>query len=342
MPFTEFYCRAGGNNLNVGTVDGTTEPSTSPLVTFTGGDSASNAASYTAPVGADLSQVQIGRWLSLYQDGDTVPVSGRFVVAPITNVDTNTRVITLNTSYRSTLGSVIGSGTGNRSARIGGAWAGPGGATGFPFGFVGTFGFDQTKGIACVNLKNDQTYTITANMNTNNSGPMVFQGYSSTPGDGGMATIDGGTTGSSFILLSITAAGVYLVDLIFQNNGNSGSSELVSLSSATYPIMCVRCVFRNSRGHGVYASSPAVFQSCTAYNCNQSNSSTRGGFYGASYVKYRHCVSFNSTGSNTNGFLHDSYYCYFDDCLSFGNGNHGFNVSSSYGAYINGCVSTGN
>jgi hypothetical protein len=78
MPFTEFCCRASGSNMNAGSLDGgSTVAGTAAAVTYTGGDWTSGTDIYIAPVGADMTEAVVGRFASLYHDGDTSPTTNQ-------------------------------------------------------------------------------------------------------------------------------------------------------------------------------------------------------------------------------------------------------------------------
>ena len=210
MAFVEFCCRSGGNNLNAGTVDGSSaEPSVTPLATYTGGDWNSATFVYTAPVGADMTAAVVGRYASLYTDGDTQPTSSGFMVGRITSVNAAARTITFQLSFINHYGTGQATSTGNKTMRIGGAWSGPSGSLAFPFSFMiaGNL-MDAANNRPRVNFKNDQQYNITSPglSVTSPAGPTRWQGYSSTYGDGGRVVFDGGTTGASYVLLNLSNA----------------------------------------------------------------------------------------------------------------------------------------
>src|SRR5262249_49902200 len=133
--------------------------------------------------------------------------------------------ITLSTTAKA--GTAPTSSATGRTIVVGGAWLGPNGATGFPFNFVTNALVDGSGNFPCVNLKNNATYNITAQISHTNAGPIMFCGSSSTVRDGGKATIDGGTSGASYNLLAPSSAATNCTyqDLILQNNGASGTAS---------------------------------------------------------------------------------------------------------------------
>lgn len=314
MAFLEFCCRAGGNNLNAGTLNGgSTEPAVTAAVTYTGGDwNGSNI--YTAPVGADLTEAVAGRYVALCPDGATVPAVNAFSIHRILSVNAGTRQITVRatTSYvgSASWGTVQGSSTGNKTLRIGGAWLGPNGANSFPLNAALAWQFlNDYNGYVRVNLKNDQTYTVSVALN---GSAWNVSGYGSTFGDHQRATIDGGTSGASYTLFSTNFGdGATLVsDLIFQNNGATGSANGVSIGNANYYGLGANLVVKGMRGYGLVGAS--THHECEAYN----NGAGGGGGISSGFAI--NCIAHNNTGP---GFGSNSY---FINCIADSNTSHGF------------------
>jgi len=336
VAFTEFCCRSGGSNLNAGSVDGgSTEPSVSPLVTYTGGDWNATTDIYTAPIGADMTDAQVGRFASLYVDGDTAPTTNRYLVARITAVNDGTRQITLSTTARALLGTEVTTGTGNRSMRIGGAWQGHNGANQFPFNFVSAALTDATINRPRVNYKNDATFAITAAMSHAVAGPIHWQGYATTYGDGGIAITDGGTTGASYVLFTLgNVAANHFVDLEWRNNGDSGSATgVVGGTTNSVSTEWKRCVFHSFRGTGldVTGARDCVVRECELHACNQSNTAAKPALQAAlSGHKIIRCMIHDNTGSNTQGARSGGGM--WDGCIFSRNGSHGlvFTTNSTH------------
>lgn len=168
------------------------------------------------------------------------------------------------------------------------------------------------------------TSNITAAVSHSLAGPTVFQGYTATPGDGGKWTIDGGTTGVSYVLISLAAGSnnCILEDLVFQNNGASGSAD--GLSIASNRSILRRCVVNGVRGNGFNAAgSSQTLIECEAYGCNQSNTATLAGFLlGTGGVVALRCNAHDNTGSNTNGF--NVQVGQLVNCIADSNGKYGF------------------
>lgn len=322
MAFNEFCSRSGGSNLNAGTLDGgSTEVGTTAAAEYTAGDWDSGTDIYTAPVGADMTEAVTGRWASLFHDGDTAPTTNQYLVARIANVNAGTRQITLSSTAREQLGTEVATGTGNRTLRIGGAWAHPSGTTGFPLSFVDSQSMTNAAGnLARLNVKNDAEISISAAI-TNANNYLEIAGYSSSYGDGGRAIINGGTSGTSYVLLTLSGLAHCIHDLEFKNNGATGSAFGVSLSGTGG--MAVRCVFHGMRGNGVTGVS---FIECEFYDNGLANLSTAAGAtIGGQAIR---CISHSNTSSNVSGFI-SSGSTRFVDCIAYGNGSHGFRLNAA-------------
>jgi hypothetical protein len=324
MIFTEFCCRNGGNNLNAGSVDGgSTEPATTPLVTYTGGDWNPTTDVYTAPAGADMTQAVVGRFASVYHDGDANPTNNQYLVGRISVVDAPNRNITVHATARSLMGTEVAAGTGTRSMRIGGAWKGPNGAFQFPFNVINGTALTNVAGNTLrVNLKNDASFVISAAISHQVAGPTFFQGYTTTYGDLGKAIIDGGTTGASYILFSASGNGAdrtTILDIIFQNNGATGTAAGATFGD--FRVTAMRCVVRFVRGTGFENSSHLV--ECETYGCNQNGGAAAGGISLVAAGMAQRCISHHNTGVNGNGFYMQGSGALLLDCISANNGGNG-------------------
>jgi hypothetical protein len=293
MAFTEFCCRSGGSNLNAGTRTGnSTEPGTSASFTYASGSWVSSTGVFTAASGNPSTDgVAVGDFASVYADGATVTT----LVGRVTAVSSTT--ITVSTTAKS---GTTTDGTSNRTLKIGGAWKGPNGTEAFPFGFITNSlqnaGTDNPR----VNFKNDATYSVTAAM-THANADIVFQGYSNSYGDTGRATIDGGSSGASYVVLTLSAAGLTICNLIFQNNGATGSATGVVASGTT--AFVDKCSFTGFRGAGLSLTSSGTVVQSEAYSCNASNTANLGGFIAtANPLVMRNCFAYSNSGSNNNGF----------------------------------------
>lgn len=314
MAFTEFYCQSGGSNLNAGSTN--TDAAT---LTYASGTWVQGTGVFTVASGDPAADgVAVGDFASVYPDAATVtPFVGRVTARDAT---------TITVSLTAKSGTAPADGTTDTTLKIGGAWKGPNGAVSFPFNGMANGGLVNTSGdFPRFNFKNDATYAITAAMVHN---PAVnktcfYQGYTATPGDGGKAIVDGGTSGASYILLTLgnSSAGHWIIDFVFQNNGESGSADGVSFCSNA-----IRVVVHDVRGNGLlWIAGTEFLAECEAYNCNQSNAAGKGGFSTASSTNnlIKRCIAHDNTGSNTCGFAFTGNVRMMENCIAESNGSHG-------------------
>lgn len=208
MAFTEFCCRSGGSNLNAGTLDGSsTPPSVSAAYTYASGDWVQSTLVFTVASGNPQSDgVTVGQFASVYADGSTETT----FVGKVSAVTTTT--ITIDGSQNG--GTAPVDGTGNRTLRIGGAWQGPSGASSFPFTAVwrNQLAAPASTYTLRLNMCNDQTYSMTSQLSIANVGgaggqKFVVEGYGTSYGDFGLATIDFGTTAAGVDISTVCHVG---------------------------------------------------------------------------------------------------------------------------------------
>ena len=331
MAFTEFCCRSGGSNLNAGTRTGnSTEPGTSADFTYASGSWVSSTGVFTVASGNPSTDgVAVGDFASVYADGASVTtLVGRVTAVSSTTVTVSTTAKTGTTT----------DGTSNRTLRIGGAWQGPNGASGFPLNFLTNACTNSSGDLPRINYKNAATYSITANI-TGVGADTTHQGYATSYGDLGKATLDGGTSGASYNLIGITVgANANLIDFICQNNGATGSSSGVFWNGNG---QVVRCVFHDFRGAGLQTNNSTAIVECEAYNCNQSNTSGLAGFVVAAQSLFLRCISHDNSGSNSNGYYTNGAMSQFIDCIADTNGARGFQIEANAIRLIN-CDAYGN
>lgn len=320
MPFTEFYCDTGGSNLNSGSTTSTTA-----TYEATNGGWDSTTGVFTPLTGDPSASVSVGNFASVYNDSATVGV----FVGRVTAVNTTTITVdlTVKSGTAPTTSAVL------RSIRVGGAWKGPNAAEDFPFGFANG-NMAQSGENPRINFK-AQTYNVTAavahSLGTNP--PVQFEGYTSTPGDGGRATIDGGTTGTAFAVLSISTDNVNLINFTIQNNGNSSTGVGFALSGAE--IYARGLVAHDLRGRGFNISGANInIEECEAYNCNQSASANSAGFEfsgTANYMAFR-CISHDNSDTNSDGFyVNTTGSVLFMGCIADTNGRSGIRTVAGSG-----------
>lgn len=335
MAFTEFCCRSGGSNLNAGTRTGSsTEPGVTADFTYASGSWVAATGVFTVASGNPSTDgVAAGDFASVYADGSTV--TG--FIGRVTAVSTTT--ITVSLTAR--LGTAPADGASNRTLKIGGAWQGPNGASGFPWTVLTTTTMTNVAGDAMRwNLKNDQVYRVTASITGASAGIQtqhVVQGYTSAYGDGGFATIDGGTSGASYIVLNINYVFANHVNLIFANNGATGAADLVSVGASGTGSKFYRCVFTGSRLNGLIGQRIYVLE-CEAYGNNLSNTAAGAGF---KFVTTAWCfcirsVSHDNAGSNSSGFV-ASVGTVFASCVADTNGGSGIACPNADGVLLLSC-----
>lgn len=287
--YTNFCCRSGGSNLNAGTRTGnTTVPGTAADLTYASGSWVNSTRVFTVASGDPVADgLTVGDWCALDTGGSEAAYVARCTAR-------TTTTITLG-STNASAGTNPANGT--YTLRVGGAWLGPNAAVGFPFTLVAAQAARNAAGdIPRFNLKNDQTYNITAAITTVNGGVCAWQGFNASYGDFGRATIDGGTTGASYTLLTLIQFS-HIADFIFSNNGATGSAAGVAIATARGS--SVRCVFTGMRGAGATSGAGSHLSECEAYGNNLSNTANTGGIVGGGFLS--RCILHDNVGSNNVG-----------------------------------------
>ena len=332
--YTEFYCNSTGTNINAGST--TNEAA---LFSDANGNWDATTGIFVCSAGAkDLSGVSAGMWASVYVDAATVT----FFVGRILTVVDATDTITLSLVASSGVPPTTSS-TG-RSIKIGGAWHGPYGTEGFPWGFMSGCATNSSGNSPRVNLKNDATYAVTATIVETNGtagtigvGPVRFEGHILSPGDGGRSIIDGGAVGTSFCIWSNTTSckNRDMVLLTFQNNGNTATVDGVNCGGSENSFQ--RCVFNNLRGHGIILTGVNHLYSCEAFGCNQANATGKGGIaLQSSGDMAINCISHHNTTANASGFQLDGGINMLN-CIAANNGSSGFRLTADVSQTIYGC-----
>lgn len=326
--YTEFYVvPSTGANTNSG--------STSGSAAYSSVNGNWNGSTIFTPTDGSTpsSTVSVGDFASVYLDGASVSV----YVARVTAVGAGVNgTITVSSAVKA--GTAPASGATGRSITVGGAWAGPSGTVGFPFDFVEAALKSVTGSYTPrINFKNGTTYSVTAAITHGDAGPIKFQGYTTNPGDGGRAIIDGGATGTSFTILTVTGANCDIEDFIFQNNGDSGSAAHgLVVSGAEVSIR--RCVFHDLWGSGLsITSANGTVIECEAYACNGSNTAATGGFNSATAIStFVRCISHDNSTANASGYV-VGFGSNFFHCISESNTAKGWLVSAAQTTTMIGC-----
>lgn len=314
--YTEFYVQTTASNMNGGS-----DNADAAAYTSTNGNWSTTTNVFTPTSGNPSSSgVAVGQFASIYIDAATTPV----YIARVTAVSSTT--ITMSSTAFSGTAPVTSATA--RTIKCGGAWKGPNAAVAHPFGFITNALQNSSNNSPRVNIKGGTTYAITAAM-THASDKSLFQGYTTSIGDGGKATIDGGTAGASYTLLTISGLNCAFRDLIFANNGATGAAAgVVPSSSGT---VLDRCVFHNFTLDGLGATGSGIANECEAYLCNTSNTATSGGLKSSNASFFMHrCISHDNSGNLNNGFVQASgSYNSFVSCIADTNGLNGFLLSGT-------------
>lgn len=295
MAFTEFYCQSGGSNLNGGSDTGNSAKYTSTNGNWNG------TSTFTPADTQAASLIAVGDFASVYLDGATVGV----YIARVTTINQSGGNITsVVLSTTAAAGSAPSSGATGRTIKVGGAFKGPNGASGFPLSLNALGSAQNASGNRVrVNMKNDATYTISSGISVSVANTII-QGYSSTTGDFGRAIID--TSTNNIGIISGTMSNSVWMDIVFASSSTSGTTALFTASLCDIQ----RCVFHGGRASALVASSNivSVFES-EFYNNNTSNTSAKaaiefGATSGTLYV--RNCYIHDNAGSNNSGILINS------------------------------------
>lgn len=316
MAYTEFYARTGGSDLNSGSSNA--DPAD---VTRTGGNWVQATRVFTAA--DNVTGISIGDFVSIYPDGTTTAV----FIARVTDVQAGPKTVTCSSSVK--VGTSPANQTGTANLKKGGAWATLAVAVTNANGTLINTNSDKTR------LNIVSSWTIAAALTLTATAPMVIEGCTATAGDGGEAVIDGGTTGASYTLLTISGAGqnVRCAGIRFQNNGNSGSASLVT-TGGTRKIF-ERCRFSGSMGNGLLQANVGGVVECEAWGNNQSNTASTAGFNFTAGAYVDRCVSHDNAGANSSGF-YTTVPLTFTNCIADNNGGDGFLLTTSpYGMLVN-------
>lgn len=316
--YTNFHTNAStGANINAGSTEG------AAAYTATNGGWNSGTGVFTPASGDPSASVAVGDFASVYVDGATTAV----FIGRVTAVSSTT--VTVSTTAKS--GTAPTTNATARSITVGGVWLGPNAAADFPFDFVDNTMTNSSGHYPRVNLKNNATYSVTAAIvHNNSSGSLVtFQGYTTTPGDGGKALIQGPSTGAAFAVLTYSSS-CTLRDLIFHRNGATSTAHGVRAN--TTGCIIERCVFFGMRGNGfVSLVGYAQIIECEAYENNASNTADGGGFSSPGVGDlYTNCRSHDNAGSNTSGWVSTAATVRMDltNCIADTNGEDGVKVTS--------------
>lgn len=335
--FSEFWVQPTGGNTN----SGHTADNTATFSAVSGNWTNSTRIFFKSGLNPVAGGVTNGAWAAIFLTA--FPTNAQYD-AIVTGADDTADTITLSST--AFMGTNPGNNVGGMSIRVGGAWMGPNTNTmanggGFPLNFAAGTATNGSTYVARVNFKTN-TYSVASTITHAINGPTIFQGYAVTPGDGGRATIDGGATGTSFIVLQISALDCIFSDLIFANNGNSGSATLLSLASPSDRCIFFRVTVHDAWRSGFSIQRPASFLECEAYSCNKNNSAGHGGFLISSVpYQFERNNSHDNTLANGDGFNIGVAGVRLVRCIADSNGRNGI-ISSTASLYLEQCDLFGN
>lgn len=301
VTYTEFYCNSTGTNINAGSTTNAAAAYTSVNGNWNGTDS------FIPTDGSNPSgTVSAGDWGSIYVDGSTnTGYIARVLV--VTNA-VNGGILFSTVAKGGTLPTSSATG---RSCKVGGAWFGPRLSDGTPLSNIAMGSMTNSSGnVARINMKAEVTNSITATITMNSNGPVVIQGYTNTIGDRGRWVLDGGS-GSGYVMINVgpssSCKNFQIMDVVFQNNGSSGSSDCISIPSAFGSEWSFeRCQWNSIRGSGITMLTVNYLFDCEAFNCNLNNSTGKGAFQLSSSGCMAHnCIAHHNTNSQAAGFQLD-------------------------------------
>jgi hypothetical protein len=324
MAFSEFYCDPiSGANVNGGDDAG------SPSMSDTAGTGAVSTVTHQYTSVATTGTVAVGQFISIYSGAATVPAFTSRITA-VSGGSGSVWVITYSASAKVGTEPTTGS---TYKAQVGGAWKGPNAAEAHPFGFITNALTNATGNKPRVNLKNNGTYSITSGITHANT-QTYFQGYSSTVGDGGRFNLDGGT--SAIVLLTLSGTSCGIGDVIFSNNGTTGTNAGFVLSATDGSVF--NAVAHDIRGYGISLTGTNIFATeCETYLCNTAGTANQGGinFNSTSCVGIR-CISHDNSGANNHGLVIASPAILFN-CIADTNGGSGFYLNASGLSHASSC-----
>lgn len=187
-----------------------------------------------------------------------------------------------------------------------------------------------------VNLKNDATYDLSAGAVTiSTAGPWIMQGYTTTAGDLGKATLDNGTATTD--MLTISGGPACLRDLILSSSATSGNGD--GLRMTGYSFVVERVVAKGWYNNGLECTVPGEFIQCETYDCCKSGAVTAGFALLSSSGLCTRCISHDHNTGDT-----DAYGFYIvsaaagmwvlDHCVADTVGGAGFVFTSRSQFYI--------
>lgn len=270
MAFTEFYMQPTGSNLNAGSTNADTA-----AFTYASGNWVQSTGVFTLASGNPQSDgVQVGDWASVYADGSSDTV----FVGKVSAVDSTT--ITVGITDATKIGSVPSNGTGNRTLKIGGAWADFDGLLASAvLGTVSTLDFAWRLNIKAA------TYTTGGSSRlwrvAGNGVPVEVRGYKTSLGDMDDKPAVDLVAGTDIPLISstgggrwtFTAAYVTVRNLSFLTTATSNPTVTIN----TFGSLLLNCKIENQTAHASAAalSTGAAFFGAVSCWCKATATASR-------------------------------------------------------------------
>lgn len=318
MAYTNFYCQydhASASNNNGGSSVG------APVVTYTNGGWDQGTGVFTPAGGANPQNdgVQVDQWVSIYIDGTAAPTAFIGCVNAVTSTTFTVNVSTIG--FVGTSPATLGTG---RTAVVGGVWKGPNAASGFPLSFLTNAARDSGLGHPRCNMKNNASYVISTGITRSLAGPIVIEGYTTNPSDGGVAVID--ATTSAITPFTVSGAVGRVRNMRFATSATTGSTYGVSVTTGGDYWLFERCIANGARRSGFYLNGYATLcLSCEAYDCAKNNTAGFGGFnvvqYGSAVINcwsHHHAGGTNADGYVMNGKGASAQGCIAENCAGAG------------------------
>lgn len=280
--YTEFYCMPS-RSIATNRFSGHTTNAPHFLIANCGWNATTGILTPPAGNPAASNIIAGADFMSVMADGATETP----FVALVTG--TNTTTVTVSLSAKS--GTAPGTAGSGITAIIGGPWYGPFGAVSFPAGFAQA---TMTNANGETTRINFQRHTSPVSMGIQQKfsqvGPLVWEGFTNSAGDGGLAIYDGTsfpTANEPFVVWEISGNAQEFKNFILDKNWNGtpsvgrGTNGLVNITCQNL-YMC-RIVVSNSYRNGIQLNgvsdkSGITLEECWVFNANADDASSRGSF----------------------------------------------------------------